>query len=252
MTSRRGWAGVVLLGLLVAPLTACTGEDEAAPATSTVEQPAGAAGGGTAPRADPGADGADPTEPSETSPAQETASPRTSVSSGPEPTAAPGTDPPATGSAEPPPPSAADATQEDEPSLQPRPTADLSDEEIRVVYDDDAAPGEAVTATLCNLTRDHLELVESQVSGADGLDAATLRLALISLGDDLSVWEGLTWHLPGSADDIRSAQDVYSRWEFALALLESGDPVRAQEEFDVAARTIDALPDDPGVEVGCG
>lgn len=236
MTSRRGWAGVVLLGLLVAPLTACTGEDDAAPATTTVEQPAGAA--------------TDPTEPTEASPAQETAAPRPSASSGPEPSAA-GTGAPATGGSDPT-PSSSNAGEEDEPTLQARPTADLSDEEIRVVYDDDAAPGEAVTATLCNLTRDHLELVESKVAGADGLDAATLRLALISLGDDLSVWEGLTWHLPGSADDIRSAQDVYSRWEFALALLESGDPVRAQEEFDVAARTIDTLPDDPGVEVGCG
>ncbi|WP_068257187.1 hypothetical protein [Janibacter corallicola] len=138
------------------------------------------------------------------------------------------------------------------PTLEPRPEADLSDKQIPKIYSDDIAPGQQVTATLCNLTRGHLEVLEKHIAGHNGVDDSNLRLALISLGDLLDVWEGLTWDFPTAADDIDTARDVYASWDLALALRESGDPAGAQEQLDAASAAIDRLPADPEVERGCG
>jgi len=138
------------------------------------------------------------------------------------------------------------------PTLEPRPEADLSDKQIPKIYSDDIAPGRQVTATLCNLTRGHLEVLEKHIAGHNGVDDSNLRLALISLGDLLDVWEGLTWDFPTAADDIDTARDVYASWDLALALRESGDPAGAQEQLDAASAAIDRLPADPEVERGCG
>src|SRR5699024_54225 len=54
------------------------------------------------------------------------------------------------------------------PTLEPRPEADLSDKQIPKIYSDDIAPGRQVTATLCNLTRGHLEVLEKHIAGHNG------------------------------------------------------------------------------------
>lgn len=146
-----------------------------------------------------------------------------------------------------------EAAPAEKPTREPRPDAELSDEEIQKIYSDDAEPGRAVTVTLCHLTQGHLELLEEHAVGAGGgVDDTNLRLALISLGDLLDVWEGLTWHLPETAEDIGTAQEVYSLWDFALALQESGDPAGAQKQLEAASAAIERLPDEPDVEFGCG
>ncbi len=138
------------------------------------------------------------------------------------------------------------------PTLEPRPDADLSNKKIPKIYSDDVAPGRQVTATLCNLNRGHLEVLEEHIVGPGGVDDSNLRLALISLGDLLDVWEGLTWDFPGAADDIDTARDVYASWDLALALRESGDPAGAQDQLDAASKAIDQLPADPEVNRSCG
>lgn len=139
------------------------------------------------------------------------------------------------------------------PTLEPRPEADVSDKQISKMYSDDVVPGQQVTATLCNLTQGHLEVLEKHVvSQGGGVDDSNLRLALISLGDLLDVWEGLSWDFPKAGDDIDTARDVYASWDLALALRESGDPAGAQEQLDAASAAIDRLPADPEVERGCG
>lgn len=155
------------------------------------------------------------------------------------------------------PPSGKDGRTDDDssaekPTLEPRPEADLSDEEIRDIYTDDAEPGRTVTATLCNLHQGRLDLLEKHIVSRDGIDDSNLRLALISLGDLLGVWEGLTWQLPEAAADIETAREVYASWDFALALQESGDSAGAQEQLDAASEAIDRLPADPDAELGCG
>ena len=120
------------------------------------------------------------------------------------------------------------------------------------MYSDDVAPGQQVTATLCNLTRGHLEVLEKHIVGNDGVDDSNLRLALISLGDLLDVWEGLSWDFPKAGEDIDTARDVYASWDLALARWESGDVAGAREQLDAASAAIDRLPADPEVERGCG
>ena len=138
------------------------------------------------------------------------------------------------------------------PTAAEQPEPALSDEEIRETYGADAPePAESMLGTLCNLNGPHLEKLSAQVMVDGTLDDQMLRLAALSLSDDLAVWEGLAWQLPDAADEIDVAREIYAHWEFAVGLVDAGDPQSAIEEWNAAGDLIDALPAGDVAEVGC-
>lgn len=136
------------------------------------------------------------------------------------------------------------------PADQPEPA--LSEEEIRETYGTGAPePAESMVGTLCNLNRPHLEELSARVVVDGKLDDQTLRLAALSLSDDLGVWEGMAWQVPGVEDEIEVAREIYAHWEYAVGLVDAGDQETAMDEWDAAAELVGALPTGDVSEVGC-
>lgn len=140
---------------------------------------------------------------------------------------------------------------EAQPTFQEQPEAALPDEEIRETYAENPPPADSVEGTLCNLTQAHLAQLSAATRRAGSIDDQNLRLAALSLSDDLSVWEGVAWQYPELAADIEAARTVYAHWEFAIGLHDTGDLVAAAEELEAADELIDTLPDAEALEVGC-
>lgn len=136
------------------------------------------------------------------------------------------------------------------PAAQPQPA--LSEEEIRATYgSDEPEPAESMVGTLCNLNRPHLEQLSERVVAESQLDDQMLRLAALSLSDDLGVWEGMAWQVPDAAEEIETAREVYAHWEYAVALVDAGDQTSAMEEWNTATTLIAGLPAGDVTEVGC-
>lgn len=173
----------------------------------------------------------------------------TGTPSGPEPSETTSDEP--SGAVDQTPGSPEDSATQDTPELQERPAAEDSNEGILSEYPDDPPPADEVAGTLCNLTKDHLEMMNSHVSDSPELDEPGLRLALISLGDQLETWEGISWHFPETQPHIETAQSIYSHWEYALGLLDIGDEVEAQQQLNLATALIDTLPGAAVAEAGC-
>lgn len=127
------------------------------------------------------------------------------------------------------------------PAAPPEPA--LSNDEIREIYGtDDPELAESMVGTLCNLNRVHLgELSEGVVTGPK-IDDQMLRLAALSLSDDLGVWEGMAWQVPEATKEIEVAREVYSHWEYAIALVDAGNDQLAMTEFNTAEELIQGLP----------
>lgn len=142
---------------------------------------------------------------------------------------------------------------EESPTLEPRPAAvEEETDEVLEEYPDDPEPADEVLGTLCNLTQAHMEELDQRLVGGGGNPRPeNLRLALISLGDDLAVWEGIAWHVPRYADHIVTAQRIYERWDLGLALLESGDRAAAQQQLEEASQAIGTLPGQGARQLGC-
>lgn len=136
------------------------------------------------------------------------------------------------------------------PAEQPEPA--LSEDEIRETYGTgEPEPAESMLGTLCNLNQPHLEELSARVVVDGQLDDQMLRLAALSLSDDLGVWEGMAWQVPGAEGEIEVAREIYAHWEYAVGLVDAGDQETAMDEWDAAAELLAALPPGDVSEVGC-
>ncbi len=136
------------------------------------------------------------------------------------------------------------------PDDQPEPA--LSQEEIRETYGkNQPEPAESMVGTLCNLNRPHLEELSAHVVVDGQLDDQMLRFAALSLSDDLGVWEGLSWQMPGAEEEIEVAREIYAHWEYAVGLIDAGDHQTAMDEWNAAAELVNGLPSSDIIEVGC-
>lgn len=136
------------------------------------------------------------------------------------------------------------------PAEQPEPA--LSEDEIRETYGTgEPQPAESMVGTLCNLNQPHLEELSARVVVDGRLDDQMLRLAALSLSDDLGVWEGMAWQVPDAEDEIEVAREIYAHWEYAVGLVDAGDQETAMGEWDAAAELLEALPPGDVSEVGC-
>lgn len=136
------------------------------------------------------------------------------------------------------------------PVTQPEPA--LSEDEIKETYGaEEPAPAESMIGTLCNLRQSHLERLSSQIVVNGMVDDQMLRMAALSLSDDLAVWEGLAWQYPNLAAELDSVREIYGHWEFAIGLTDVGDVDGALQELEAAATVIRTLPSEDVAEVGC-
>lgn len=136
------------------------------------------------------------------------------------------------------------------PAEQPEPA--LSQDEIRETYGTgEPEPAESMVGTLCNLNRPHLEELSARVVVEGQLDDQMLRLAALSLSDDLGVWEGMAWQVPEAESEIEVAREIYAHWEYAVGLVDAGDQETAMDEWDAAAELLAVLPPGDVSEVGC-
>ncbi|WP_162802273.1 hypothetical protein [Ornithinimicrobium murale] len=113
------------------------------------------------------------------------------------------------------------------------------------------APADEVLGTLCNLRQSHVELLSSRILVDGQIDVQMLRLAALSLSDDLGVWEGIAWQYADLEDELDAARSVYGHWEYAIGLTDVDDVDAAVEQIEEAELVIDTLPGDEVVEVGC-
>ncbi len=128
----------------------------------------------------------------------------------------------------------------------------IPNDEIREIYGPDSPePAEGVVGTLCNLNRPHLEELSARVLVEGQLDDQMLRIAALSLSDDLGVWEGLAWQVPSAEDEIEMAREIYAHWEYAVGLVDAGDQQGALEEWNAAVDLVEDLPAGDVAEVGC-
>lgn len=238
VTSRR----LGTIGVLLALTTGCSGAGADTPAGSATREAASVVAEQDA--AEPGASlpvtTAEPTSTQAAAPSStsDATSPATSSDAEVETEADPSAEQPS-------------VPEEAQPTFQEQPEAALSDEEIRETYADNPPPADSVQGTLCNLTQAHLAQLSAATTTHDSIDDQMLRLAALSLSDDLSVWEGMAWQYPELASDIEAARTVYAHWEFAIGLHDTGDPAAAVAELKAADELIDTLPDAEALEVGC-
>lgn len=149
-------------------------------------------------------------------------------------------------------PEAGTDESEMQPSLQAPPEPALSDDEIRETYGaEEPEPAEPVAGTLCNLSRSHVENLSAQIVSDGVIDDGMLRLAALSLSDDLGVWEGISWQLPELDEELDTARQIYSHWEFAIGLVDVGDTDAALAQLNIADGLIADLPGEDVAEVGC-
>lgn len=142
------------------------------------------------------------------------------------------------------------ATPRPTPAVGPEPA--LSDEEIRETYGvDESEPADSVVGTLCNLSRPHFSELGDRIVVDGAIDDQMLRMAALSLSDDLGVWEGLAWQYPELSKDFDTARDIYAHWEYAVGLADAGDAAGALGQITAAAILIQDLPNGDVAEVGC-
>lgn len=135
-------------------------------------------------------------------------------------------------------------SQEMVPERPELPEPALSNEEIREIYGDERAPAAHVEGTFCNLRQSHLEQLSSRAISGGQVNDQMLRLALVSLGDDLAVWEGVVWQFPEVESEFESARAIYGHWYYAVALLDHGEADAAHQEFLAAQKVIDGWPEE--------
>lgn len=230
--------------LLLAALGGCSAttpdRSEAAVVTPSLATASGSPGAAAA----PGEPDADAPSKSETVPSTSTATTDASVSESGDSSSAGQT---------PGPGAEADPEVSDmQPTMQQPPEPALSDDEIRETYgDDEPEPAEPVAGTLCNLSRSHFEALSAKVVSGEAIDDSMLRLAALSLSDDLGVWEGISWQFPDLGAELDTAREIYAHWEYAIGLVDVGDSDAALVELANADDLIEGLPGEDVAEVGC-
>lgn len=109
-------------------------------------------------------------------------------------------------------------------------------------YEDEPEPAPELAATLCNLDADYFKNLRGTDSSGKAVADDSLRMAVLSLGDNLSLWIDLQRSFPDVADDVARAQKIYDYWDEALLQADNGDPDAAQKAMERAEVEIDRLP----------
>jgi len=113
------------------------------------------------------------------------------------------------------------------------------------VYTEEIEPAETLAATLCNLNSEFLRSLRSEDASGSPIADDDLRIAILSLGDSLSLWRDLELSFPDTAEDLARADRVLELWDEALLARENGQDGDAKEFIQLAEDVIDELPELP-------
>ena len=130
-------------------------------------------------------------------------------------------------------PASTPAGEPDGPDPAPTTEPNLAD------FTSEPPPAEELAATLCNLTSEYMGELSS-LARPD--EPENLRLAVLSLRDNITVWEGIRGHYPETWDDVERAKRILEHWYDALGYADTGDVDDAQGAIEVADGEIAELP----------
>lgn len=121
-------------------------------------------------------------------------------------------------------------------------SSDEADEEPEFTYEDEPEPAPELAATLCNLDADYFRGLRGTDPSGKPVADDSLGMAVLSLGDNLSLWNDLQRSFPEVEADVATAQKVYENWDEALIRLENGNDDDASAAMQRAEVEIDKLP----------
>lgn len=116
------------------------------------------------------------------------------------------------------------------------------DENGDYVYPDEPEPAPEIAATLCNLDADYFRNLRPTDASGKAVANESLRMSVLSLGDNLSLWNDLQRNFPEVEDDVSRAQDIYDYWDEALLNADNGDQDAADKAMRQAEAEIDRMP----------
>lgn len=118
-------------------------------------------------------------------------------------------------------------------------------------YHEDIQPADTIVATLCNLNREYLQGLSPGREGEE-FPGDQLRMATLSLGDNVSIWESIKYDYPEVEQDIETTAMVHHLWSEALVAADNNDLELANDLLREADQEIQDLPESPGSrEVTC-
>lgn len=118
-------------------------------------------------------------------------------------------------------------------------------------YDEDIQPADSIVATLCNLNREYLQGLSPGHDGEE-FPGDQLRMATLSLGDNVSIWDSVKFDYPEVEQDIATTAMVHDLWSEALVAADNNDLELANDLLREADQEIQGLPESLGSrEVTC-
>lgn len=109
-------------------------------------------------------------------------------------------------------------------------------------YPDDPEPAEESARTLCNLNQNYVRSLRAESSEGVPVVDDNLRLSVLSMSDNLLLWESMRSHHPEYEGAIDAAWLIWEYWNDALAIQESGDGADARAAMLEAEESIEELP----------
>lgn len=110
-------------------------------------------------------------------------------------------------------------------------------------YPDDPEPAEESAGTLCNLTGQYVQSLRTVTDDGVPVVDDDLRLSVLSMSDNLLLWDSMRSHFPEYAEAIDDAQQVRDLWDEALLNTENGDEAAAQRAMVAAEEALEELPE---------
>ena len=110
-------------------------------------------------------------------------------------------------------------------------------------YPDDPEPAAESASTLCNLSGPYVQSLRATTDDGAPVVDDNLRLSVLSMSDNLLLWESMRSHFPEYDDAIDDAQRVRDLWDEALLSLDNGDEAAAEQAMLAAEDVLDELPD---------
>lgn len=133
-------------------------------------------------------------------------------------------------------------TTESEDPDEPSPDDEVVSTTPEFEYPDDPPPAEEIVSTLCNLDQEYIGSLRAESADGRPVVDENLRLAVISMMDNLLLWDSLRPHYPETGDAIDTAWRIHDLWHEALLFYESGDAEAASLAMEEADREISNLP----------
>lgn len=131
-------------------------------------------------------------------------------------------------------------TVETEPT--PEVTNDANSTIPEFEYSDDPPPDEEIVSTLCNLDQEYIRSLRAESPDGEPVVDDNLQLAVLSMSDNLALWDSLRPHYPEAGEAIDTARRIHDLWYEALLYTDEGDGESASRAMQEADREIANLP----------